>query len=209
VYNGAQDWKLKMNTFVKIVGGLLACLVLVLVVLRFTGLSPTGDIPGPGNYPGLWLGGEVVTTPVTDWSFATQYKTDKVQTRTWYGIPHSVTTSHIVQNGQLYLTSLFRAGVPFPQGKSWVNNVMRDPHVRLKFGDKLYDRVLSHVTDPEERAAVLASRAQQNPPTATSDTPNGAVLHLFRVLPEEGLSSSIGVRRESASGISEVAPSPR
>jgi hypothetical protein len=198
VYNGAQDWKLKMNTFAKIVGGLLAGLAVVLLVLRFTGFSPTGDIPGPGNYPGLWLTGEVVTTPVTDWSFATQYKTDKVQTRTWYGIPHSVTTSHILHNGQLYLTSLFRAGVPFPQGKSWVNNVMRDPHVRLKFGDKLYDCVLSHVTDPEERAAVLASRTQQTPPTAASDAPNGAVLHLFLVLPEEGLQSSSGVRSETA-----------
>jgi len=187
-----------MNKFAKIVGGLLAGLAVVLLVVRFTGFSPTGDIPGPGNYPGLWLTGEVVTTPVTDWSFATQYKTDKVQTRTWYGIPHSVTTSHILHNGQLYLTSLFRAGVPFPQGKSWVNNVMRDPHVRLKFGDKLYDCVLSHVTDPEERAAVLASRTQQTPPTAASDTPNGAVLHLFRVLPEEGLQSSNGVRSETA-----------
>ncbi len=198
MYNGAQDWKFKMNTFAKIVGGLLACLALVLVVLRFAGFSPTGDIPGPGNYPGLWLSGEVVTTPVTDWSFTTQYKTDKVQTRTWYGIPHSVTTSHILHNGQLYVTSLFRAGVPFPQGKSWVNNVMRDPHVRLKFGDKLYDCVLSHVTDLEERGAVLATRTQQNPQTAASDTPNGAVLHLFRVLPEEGLRSSTGVRSETA-----------
>ena len=187
-----------MNTFAKIVGGLLACLALVLVVVRFTGFSPTGDIPGPGNYPGLWLSGEVVTPPVTDWSFSTQYKTDKVQTRTWYGIPHSVTTSHILHNGQLYLTSLFRAGVPFPQGKGWVNNVVRDPHVRLKFGDKLYDCVLSHVTDPEERAAVLATRAQQSPQTAASDTPKGAVLHLFRVLPEEGLRSSTGVRSETA-----------
>ena len=164
----------------------------MLLVLRFTGFSPTGDIPGPGNYPGLWLAGDVVTTPVTDWSFASQYKTDKVQTRTSYGIPHSVTTSHIVHNGQLYLTSLFRAGVPFPEGKSWVNNIMRDPHVRLKFGDKLYDAVLSHVTDAEERAAVLASR-----PASPDAPPNGSVLHLFRVLPEEGLTTNTGIRRES------------
>src|ERR1700676_231256 len=144
-----------MNTFVKIVGGLLACLALVLVVLRFTGFSPTGDVPGPGNYPGLWLSGKVVTAPVTDWSFASQYKTDKVQTRTWYMIPHSVTTGFIVHNDQLYVTSMFAAGVPFPKGKSWVTNVMRDPHVRLKFGNNLYDCILSPVTDSEERAAVL------------------------------------------------------
>ena len=173
-----------MKTLAKIVGALLVCLVLVLVAVRITGFNPIGNIPGPGNYPGLWLSGEVVTTPVTDWSFVSQYKTDKVQTRTWYMIPHSVTTSFIVLNGQLYLTSMFAAGVPFPQGKSWVQNVMRDPHVRLKFGNNLYDCVLSHVTDPDERAAVLGPRAKQNPQLLVSNSTNGPVLHLFHVLPQ-------------------------
>ncbi|HEX5228357.1 MAG TPA: hypothetical protein VFW44_11630 [Bryobacteraceae bacterium] len=167
----------------KIVGAIVACLVLALIVLRFTGLNPTGDVPGRGNYPGLWLSGTVVTTPVTDWSFANQYQTDKLQTRTWYLIPHSVTTGHIVNNGQLYITSFFPAGMPFPQGKSWVKNVMRDPHVRLKFGDNLYDCVLSPVTDPNERAAVLGPRAKQNP-QLLAENPNGPVMHLFHVLPQ-------------------------
>ena len=173
-----------MRTLAKTVGTIVVFLVLVLVVLRITGFNPIGNIPGPGNYPGLWLSGTVVNTPVTDWSFASQYKTDKVQTRTWYGIPHSVTTGFIVHNGQLYLTSMFAKGVPFPDGKSWVKNVMRDPHVRLKFGDNLYDRVLSHVTDPDERAAVLGPRAKQNPQLLASNSTDGPVLHLFHVLPE-------------------------
>ena len=173
-----------MRTLAKTVGTIVVFLVLVLVVLRITGFNPIGNIPGPGNYPGLWLSGTVVNTPVTDWSFASQYKTDKVQTRTWYGIPHSVTTGFIVHSGQLYLTSMFAKGVPFPGGKSWVKNVMRDPHVRLKFGDNLYDRVLSHVTDPDERAAVLGPRAKQNPQLLASNSTDGPVLHLFHVLPE-------------------------
>jgi hypothetical protein len=171
-----------MKTVAKIVGAILVCLVLLLVVLRITGLNPIGDVPGPGNYPGLWLSGNVVTAPVTDWSFATQFRTDKVQTRTWYMIPHSVTTGFIVYNGQLYLTSNFAAGVPFPQGKSWVMNVMRDPHVRLKFGNNLYDCVLSPVTDPEERAAVLAARARRNPPPTAPNATNGPVMHLFHAV---------------------------
>jgi hypothetical protein len=173
-----------MRTLGKIVGGVLVCLVLALVVLRITGFNPIGNTPGPGNYPGLWLSGTVVNTPVTDWSFVSQYKTDKVQTRTWYGIPHSVTTSFIVRDGQLYLTSMFAKGVPFPEGKSWVKNVMRDPHVRLKFGDNLYDCTLSPVTDPDERAAVLGPRAKQNPQLLAANSANGPVLHLFHVLPE-------------------------
>jgi hypothetical protein len=173
-----------MKTVAKIVGAILVCLALALVVLRITGLDPIGNTPGPGNYPGLWLSGKVVSTPVTDWSFATQYRTDKVQTRTWYLIPHSVTTGFIVHNGQLYLTSMFAAGMPFPQGKSWVTNVMRDPHVRVKFGNSLYDCTLSPVTDPEERAAVLGPRAGQNPPPLASNAASGPVLHLFHAVSE-------------------------
>src|SRR5579862_3530677 len=171
-----------MKTAAKIAGAILVFLLLALVVLRITGLNPIGDTPGPRNYPGLWLSGQLVTTPVTDWSFATQYRTDKLQTRTWYLIPHSVTTGFIVHNGQLYLTSMFAAGVPFPQGKSWTTNVMRDPHVRVKFGDNLYDCVLSPVTDPDERAAVLGPRAKQNPQPTSSNATNGPVMHLFHAV---------------------------
>lgn len=169
-----------MKTLAKIVGSPLALLAVVLIVLRFTGFNPIGDVPGPGNYPGLWLSGEVVSGKVTDWSFATQHKTDKVETRTWYGIPHSVTTSHILYDGKLYLTSLFRPNVPFPDGKAWVKNVAQDPRVRLKFGEKLYEVTLTHVTDEQERAAVLASR-EKDPLTFSAPPPNGSVLHLFRV----------------------------
>jgi hypothetical protein len=170
-----------MRTLAKIVGAIVVWLVLALVVLRLTGFNPIGNTPGPGNYPGLWLSGTVVKPPVTDWSFVSQYKTDKVQTRTWYGIPHSVTTGFILYHGQLYLTSMFAKGVPFPDGKNWVKNVMRDPHVRLKFGDRLYDCVLSPVTDADERAAVLGARATRNPQLLAADSTNGPVMHLFHV----------------------------
>lgn len=162
----------------KIIGRIVVAVVVfvaaLLAVARFTGFNPIGDTPGPGNYPGLWLSGKAVTMPVTDWSFATAYKTDKVQTRTWYGIPHSVTTGFIVHDGQLYITSMFAAGVPYPQGKNWVANVTRDPHVRLKFGENLYDCVLSPVTDADERTAILGPRA--------SGAGNGGTLHLFHAM---------------------------
>jgi hypothetical protein len=169
-----------MKTAAKIVAAVVICLILALVVLRITGLNPRGDRPGPGNYPGLWLSGQVVTTPITDWSFVTKYRTDKVQTRTRFWIAHSVTTGFVVHNGQLYLTSMFRAGMPYPQGKMWVSDVIRDPHVRLKFGDKLYDCVLYPVTDPEERAAVLGARAKLFP--AASSATGGAEMHLFHAV---------------------------
>jgi hypothetical protein len=74
-----------MKMLLKIVGGILVCLALVLVVLRITGLNPHDGIPG------LWLTGDLVTTPVTDWSSTDKVSTIKLQTQGRLLLPHSVT----------------------------------------------------------------------------------------------------------------------
>jgi hypothetical protein len=73
-----------MKVLLKIVGGILVCLALLLVVLRITGLNPHDRIPG------LWLTGDLVTTPVTDWSFTDRVLTIKLQTQSRFLLPHSV-----------------------------------------------------------------------------------------------------------------------
>ena len=133
----------------KVLGVVMVCLVLALLVLRVIGLDPHE------RRPGLWLKGNVVTSPVTDWSFTDRYPTVKVQTRSSYLLPHSVTTFCIAYNGQLYLATTR------PETRQWSRNVARDPHVRLKIGDQLFDRTLSVVTDPAEREAVLQARAKK------------------------------------------------
>ena len=136
---------------------LVVGLVVAVVALRITGLDPKE------RRPGLWLSGTVVTAPVKDWSFTDKYPTIFVETRTWYGIPHSVTTSSVSHEGRLYLTSVYREGTQFPRDKLWNRNIVRDPHVRLKIGDQLYDRTLSLVTDPVLRQAVLETKAKKYP----------------------------------------------
>ena len=42
-----------MKTLLNTVAAVVICAVLSLVTLRFTGLNPHGDTPGPGSYPGL------------------------------------------------------------------------------------------------------------------------------------------------------------
>jgi hypothetical protein len=159
-----------MKMLWKIVGGILVCLVLVLLVLRVTGLDPHGGIPG------LWLKGDLVTTPVADWSYTDKYQTDMLQTNTWYLLPHSVTTWCIAYNGQLYLAT---SGAAVRQ---WPRNLARDPHARLKIGNQLFDRTLLVVTDPAEREAVLQVRAkkysQKYPP------PAGVTFTVYHVMPD-------------------------
>src|SRR5580704_5134359 len=138
-----------MKTLLRIVGAIVICMVLLLATLRATGLNPHGDTPGPGSYPGLWLSGNVVTTPVADWSFTDSIKTVKVQTNTWYLIPHSVTIWCIANNGQLYVATSGAAT------RQWPRNVARDPPVGLKIENQWYDRTLMVVNDPAEREPVL------------------------------------------------------
>jgi hypothetical protein len=140
-----------MKVLLKILGGILVCVALLLVLLRITGLNPHDRIPG------LWLTGDLVTTPVTDWSFVDGVPNIKLQTQTRFLLPHSVTINCLSYKGQFYVTSTHPTGAP----RSWDENVMRDPHVRIKIEDKLYDRTLVVVTDPAERDAVLQVREKK------------------------------------------------
>jgi hypothetical protein len=146
-----------MKTVLKIAGATAICLVLLLVALSITGFEPRQRTPG------LWLKGNVVSSPVTDWSFTDKVDTVEVQTRTWYLIPHSVTTYCVALNGQLYVDSFYPKGAEYPHGRSWNENVARDPHVRLKIGDNLYDVTLAHETDPALKAMVLELVAKKCP----------------------------------------------
>jgi len=147
-----------VKTVLKVLGGILGCVVLLLAVLRITGFEPHG------LHPGLWLKGDLMTTPVTDWSFIARdrVRTLKIQTNTWYLLPHSVTIGYILYNDQLYLDSIYGEGGNYPPTRRWNKNVARDPHVRIKIGNKLYDCTLVRVTDPAEIAAVEEAKARRS-----------------------------------------------
>ena len=162
-----------MKTLLKVLGATLIFLALLLMVLSITGFEPRQRTPG------LWLKGNIVTTPVADWSFTDKYPTVKVQTRTWYLLPHSVTTYCVAYNGQLYLTSVYPPGVEYPHGRGWNENVARDPHVRIKIGDQLYDRTLSYVTGPAEKAGVFQAKRKKYPQQIIA--PNSTV-QMFHVV---------------------------
>ena len=141
-----------MKKIAKMAGVALLLIVgVTLVSLRLLGYEPRDQRPG------LWLTGDRVTEPVADWSFTEDHLEIFVQTRTPYLIPHSVTTYCAVYEGDLYLFSAYYQGGVFPDERGWNRNVMRDPRVRLKIGDRVFDQTLSHVTDAETREAVHAS----------------------------------------------------
>jgi hypothetical protein len=158
-----------MKRLLQSLGIIVVCLILILIVLRITGFGPHARTPG------LWLKGNVVTAPVTDWSFTDRIPVVQLQTESWYMVPHSVNINCLNYNGQLYLVSVYPAGTRH----AWNENVMRDPHVRIKIGDNLYDRTVSLVTDAAEQEAILKLRHEKYPELVIR--PNSTI-HVFHVV---------------------------
>lgn len=112
--------------------------------------------------PGLRLSGEVVNEPISDWSFANEFQQIYLETRTWYQIPHSVTTVCAGLGEKLYVPSIYYDGGKWPD-KYWNSNVSSDPRVRLEMGGKIYEREAVVVEDPTEIQAALRALAAKYP----------------------------------------------
>jgi hypothetical protein len=113
--------------------------------------------------PGLWLSGELVTEPVADWSFTDAVPEIFLETRTWWGIAHSVTVVCVAVGDRLYVPSVYRERGEFPDERLWNRNVVRDPRVRLEIGGRIYERKAVLVEDPAEWQAVLDAFARKSP----------------------------------------------
>src|ERR1700731_2156863 len=172
-----------MKTILKIGGAIFICMILLLATLRATGFEPRDCANASASWscraPGLWLKGELVTTPVADWSFTDKVQNIEIQTNSWYLLPHSVTINCISHKGQLYLYSFYAAGLTYPHGRRWNEDVARDPHVRIKIGDKLYDRTLVYLTDPDERAAIIQNKRKKYPQQIIKP---GSYINIFHVV---------------------------
>jgi hypothetical protein len=90
-------------------------------------------------FPGGELSGEVVTEPVTDWSFASDTFVD-LETRP--DAPYSVELNYIVEDGRLYVDPA--------EGRKWLDHIRADPRVRVRFGDKVYPATAVLVGRPGE-----------------------------------------------------------
>jgi len=166
-----------LKVLLRVGGAIFIGLILLLGAARTFGFEPKDCSPFNRSLscklPGLWLRGEPITTPVTDWSFTDKIQQIKIQTQTPFLLPHSVTIWCAVYNGNLYLTS--------NPSRLWVQDVMRDPHVRLKLGDQVFDRTLSIINDPAEKAAVLQAKGKKYPQWTVSPVATSTV---FQVTPE-------------------------
>jgi hypothetical protein len=144
---------------------------------------------------GFWLTGDPVTTPVTDWSFTDEIPTVQIETRTWYLLPHVLRTDIARNDEQLYLFSEYFAPAPgkpdlrerFPEARFWNRMVVRDPRIRVKIGNRLFDMRAYPLTDPSQiavaRQAFLSKYADVRAQAALPDSRRPA-MHFFRLEPQ-------------------------
>ena len=181
--------------------------VVSLLTLRVTGLEPQYIDPsspafaesGRTAWPGLWLKGEVVREAVTNWDWANDVSDPirknsiMLETRTWYGIPHSVTISPTARGDKLYIGGTeqdFRLQKEFPDSKAWWANIVRDPRVRMKIDGKIYEMTVSLIADRAEVAQIIGRDPVRKEIDADGKEQITGVWHRWRVyqrnIPEYG-----------------------
>jgi hypothetical protein len=139
----------------RIVGLVILIVVAVALALNYSSLRRTFVGLNRGDF-GFRLTGDLVTTPVTDWAFTDAVPTIQIETRTWYLIPHFVRTYIARNDAQLYLFSEYFAPEPgqpdlrdhFPEARFWNRMVVRDPRIRVKIGNQLFQMRAYPLTDP-------------------------------------------------------------
>jgi hypothetical protein len=126
--------------------------LLTLALLVCAGCGPLGPIPG-GR-----LRGEVGPRQVDEWGFASSVETAQLETRP--SDPYSVNTWFAAVGPNLYVPTSMILGPKDPTERGWVSNVAADARVRIRLGDRVFERVAIRVEDGAEydraRAALEA-----------------------------------------------------
>ena len=116
-----------------------------------------------------------------------------LETRTWYGIPHSVTVNARPRGDKLYLSGSeqgARLDKEFPYSKAWWANIERDPRIRMKIDGKIYEATVALVQDRDEVAQLLGRSPIGVQVDENGQAQGTSVRHYWRVfqrnIPEYG-----------------------
>lgn len=119
---------------------------------------------------GFYLSGDVVTTHVTDWSFSDAFHDIKIETRTPFLVRHWVSSYVARSDDRIFLFSDYFAPAPgktdlrdrFPEARFWNRMVLRDPRIRLKIGERVFEARAYALTDPNDSLVEVARQAFWN-----------------------------------------------
>jgi hypothetical protein len=130
----------------KILRGLglaVAALAAIAALLYATRSNPVGPVSGRA------LSGELISTPVTDWTFTDDHSLIAVETRP--AAPHSVTTVCFTHEGALYVPAQGASA------KSWPHYAVSNPRARILVDGKIYPVRATRVEDTTQVPTMLAA----------------------------------------------------
>ena len=128
--------------------------------------------------PGLRLTGNTQPRAVEDWQFLADRYQLFLETRSWYGIRHSVTTACLIHDGVFYIPS------PNADSKRWVRNVARDPRVRVKVDRALFELRATRMEDATLSETLLEGLVEKYEVYAGMHS-KGVPIAFFRMDPAE------------------------
>jgi hypothetical protein len=169
-----------MRTFLRIVGGLILLLVVlivgVLVGARFAD-GPIAIIAG-----GPFKSGQLVSGSEPDWSFVHDVREVEFQL---VEPPRSRTTWILDHEGKAYIPCGYMTTWWGKLWKQWPHEVEKDPRIILRIGDKLYERKLVPVQDGAVVTPLLAElgRKYANGREIPMDAVTSGYLLLYELAP--------------------------
>jgi len=145
-----------MKTLLRVVGGIAALLVLLVVGLivgaRFAD-GPLAIVAG-----GPFQTGELVTGPEPDWSFVRDLREVEFQL---LDPARSRTTWILHHDGKAYIPSGYMTTWWGRIWKQWPHEAEKDPRILLRIGDALYERELVRVEDGPVVEPLLAELSRK------------------------------------------------
>lgn len=126
------------------------CSMAIALAIAGVGCSDPQD-----RRPGLRLAGEVAAEIPSDWSFTNEHREIAIEVSTPYLLPHSVTIWCAEADGRLFV------GARDPETKRWPRWVDRDPEVRIRIGERIFEVRLVPVDDPGGVARIRSAYARK------------------------------------------------
>ncbi|MBM3778930.1 MAG: hypothetical protein FJW23_11980 [Acidimicrobiia bacterium] len=144
-----------------VVGALCLVALTTVVAIKRSSLAGYGQAQQGTLFFGfrdvvLGISGTPVTSPITDWSFFDDIPFVQIETRPWWLVPYTVTVAATHLEGRIYLYAGYKAPLPgkpdlretFPEVRAWNGNLLRDPRIRVRVGDRLFTGTAEHVDAP-------------------------------------------------------------
>ena len=141
-----------------------------------SGCGPIGPIAGGA------LSGPVGPAQVPDWSFADSIETAQLETRP--ADPHSVNIWFAAIGDRLYVSTSMILGTREPSTRGWVEHVGKDPRVRIRLGQTIFERVARRVEDDAEYAAARQA-LEAKYEIAAQDRDPERVIWIYRLDPRD------------------------